>query len=151
MNKENSIKEFRSILLFLIFGFIISSPIKLHAQQPEIAIHDSIYLMKDLDPPMLRGTIIGMATITALQTKYPEVKKKDRKKGTVLIKIILDENGTVTNPVITESLGKEYDDEALRMIKVLQNQKWEIGLKDGKPVKVSILLPFDFDYKKMKK
>jgi TonB family protein len=137
--------KFRNHLILFIFLSVLSFPLKLHAQESVNAVSDSVYLMKDVDRAIIGGTMIGMSTITVFQTKYPDVKRKNRKKGSVIIKIILDQEGYVTNPTIVESLGKEYDDEAMRVTNILQSKKWQAGTKDGKAVKVSMLIPFTFD------
>ncbi len=140
----------KTLFVFFILGNIIICPADIKAQDIHLPEQDTIYEMKNLDKPLI-STFVGMAMIVIKQTTYPDVKKKNRKKGTVTVKIILDEEGNAINPIIIESLGKEYDEEAMRIVAFIQQKKWEIPLKSGVPVKTFITIPFTFDYKKMKK
>jgi TonB family protein len=114
----------------------------------QVAIQDSIYSIKDVDVQSAVGTLVSMSTIIVLQTKYPNVKRKERKKGQVTISVTLDKNGDVHNPVIKESLGSVYDHEALRVVELIKSKKWQAATKEGNPVSIQITLPFTFEYKK---
>jgi protein TonB len=48
----------------------------------------------------------------------------------------------VTNPVIEKGIGAGCDEEALRLVSAMP--QWTPGMQDGKPVKVSMKLPFQF-------
>jgi protein TonB len=60
----------------------------------------------------------------------------------VIVKFIIDETGKVTNPVIEKGIGAGCDEEALRLVSAMP--QWTPGMQDGKPVKVSMKLPFQF-------
>jgi len=72
---------------------------------------------------------VGNVTLTKFiknNLNYP----KDGEKGKVLISFIIDNLGKVTKPKIIESLNEIADDEALRIIRLLE---FYPGIQNGKP------------------
>ncbi len=55
-------------------------------------------------------------------------------RKTVKVKFVVNINGDVTDAVITQSAGAEFDTEVLRVISSMP--KWKPGTKNGKPVAV---------------
>lgn len=74
--------------------------------------------------------------------KYPEKAVKEKKTGKVLVNFVIDKEGNVTNPRVIRSVDPALDAEALRVVR--QMPKWKPGIKDGKPIEVSINIPFTF-------
>ncbi|MBK9013405.1 MAG: TonB family protein [Saprospiraceae bacterium] len=60
----------------------------------------------------------------------------------VVVKFVIEKDGSVTNPEIAKSVGFGCDEEVLRVINMMPN--WAPGKKDGKPVAVSFNLPVKF-------
>ncbi len=52
--------------------------------------------------------------------KYPKEAKKNKIEGTVIVKYTIDYKGKVTDAKIIKSLGHGCDEEALRVIKLLE-------------------------------
>lgn len=74
----------------------------------------------------------------------PEYTKEARNakiEGAVLIKCVIDENGIPTDLMVERSLDKGLDEKAIEAVK-----KWRFqpGLKDGKPVPVSVNIQINF-------
>lgn len=64
-------------------------------------------------------------------------------QGCVIVKIIVEKDGSVTNAQVVRSSGEQYmDREALRVVKSMP--KWSPGYKDGKPVRVYFSIPVMF-------
>jgi len=74
--------------------------------------------------------------------KYPEEAVKNKVQGQVVAEFVIDEQGAVTNPVITQGIGSGCDEEALRIISSMP--AWVPGTQDGQPVKVKMRLPIAF-------
>ena len=74
--------------------------------------------------------------------KYPEEAKAAKIEGTVRIKFVINEEGTLTSPMIIDGIGGGCDEEALRVLNSMPT--WKAGIQDGKPVKVEMELPFRF-------
>ncbi len=78
------------------------------------------------------------------QIKYPEIAKKAGVEGMVVIQFVVDETGSVADPVVVKGIGAGCDEEALR---VVQTAKFKPGKQRGKPVKVRFSLPIRFKLK----
>ena len=68
-----------------------------------------------------------------VEPEYSEEARKAKYQGVVVLKVIVDPSGRVTNPVVVSSLGLGLDEKAIEAVK-----KWRFrpGYKDGKPVPV---------------
>lgn len=74
--------------------------------------------------------------------KYPEEAVKNKVQGQVVAEFVIDEKGSVTNPVITQGIGSGCDEEALRILTLMP--AWIPGTQDGQAVKVKMKLPIVF-------
>lgn len=75
---------------------------------------------------------------------YPKEAQKKKLTGKTFVKFIVDENGVIVDPEIAKSSGYEIlDEEAKRVIMLMP--KWNAGMQNNKYVKVSILIPFNFN------
>jgi TonB family protein len=68
---------------------------------------------------------------------------ESRIEGKVVVQFIVDQNGTVVQPVITElSNDPRLNAEALRLVNAMP--KWKPGMQQGSPVAVRCILPIYF-------
>lgn len=74
--------------------------------------------------------------------RYPKEAQEKGIQGTVYIKFFVDENGKIINPTPITHLGGGLEEEGLRLVKSMPN--WLPAIKDGKPVKEELNLPFRF-------
>jgi len=74
--------------------------------------------------------------------RYPEEAKEKSFSGIVVIQFIIDGNGEIINPEIRRDIGGGCGEEALRVIKTMDN--WIPGKQDGKIVKTLYNLPVRF-------
>jgi len=109
------------------------------------------------------GVIVQLGGQTALtaflkvNVKYPYDDKMAKRQGVVMLRFIVEKDGSITNietvPVKKEVEGtKAMEEEAIRVVKAMP--KWEPGTQRGETVRVSFMMPFQFflgDDKKMKK
>jgi len=72
---------------------------------------------------------------------YPETAKDQGIEGKVLVKVIIDEAGTVIETSIIRGMNKDFDAAAMDAIK---KTKFTPGIKDNKPVKAEITIPVMF-------
>jgi len=63
-------------------------------------------------------------------------------EGRVFIKFIVDEEGTISEPEVVKGISKEFDNEAIRIFKLLP--KWKPGLQNGMALKVQMVYPVRF-------
>jgi periplasmic protein TonB len=73
---------------------------------------------------------------------YPESVRKNYIQGRVIVKFLVREDGSISNPAILRSLDSACDGEALQVIK--QMPRWKPGKQNGKAVPVELTLPVVF-------
>jgi TonB family protein len=77
--------------------------------------------------------------------KYPKEAIEKGIQGKVLVEFVIDEEGNVTDPHVIKSVDPILDKAALEMVAGFP--KWEPGMQNGVPVKVSMTLPLSFSLK----
>ena len=86
----------------------------------------------------------GVSAPRALDTPDPEYSEEARKakyQGTVVLWLIVDENGKPRDIKVARSLGMGLDQKA---IEAVRNWKFEPAMKDGRPVAVQINVEVNF-------
>ena len=74
--------------------------------------------------------------------KYPKDAKQNGIEGKVYVNFIVDKSGNVTEIKAMQSIGGGCDEEAIRVVKLLE--QWEPAIHNGKTVKVEYSLPINF-------
>lgn len=74
--------------------------------------------------------------------KYPKTAIDHAIEGRVIFNLEISEKGKITGITLTKGLFYECNQEAYYLIK--QMPDWIPGLKDGKPTKMSVLVPIPF-------
>ena len=105
------------------------------------AKNDSIYQIVDQMPEFPGGTE-ALLKFVANNVKYPEKAKDEEISGRVFISFVIEKDGSVSNVELKRGIGGGCDDEAVRVVKAMP--KWKPGIKDGKPVRVSYMMPINF-------
>lgn len=72
---------------------------------------------------------------------YPVSAKEAGVEGKVFVKVIIDEQGNVTETSIQKSVNEDCDKAAMDAIK---KTKFTPGIKDNKPVKAEVVIPVMF-------
>ena len=73
---------------------------------------------------------------------YPQAAVQAGIEGRVMVRFVVETDGSINDCTVFESLSKECDEEALRVVKGMP--KWKPGYKDGQPVSVGFFLPIRF-------
>lgn len=63
-------------------------------------------------------------------------------RGRVVVRFTVTDKGKIKDVTVVRSVNKAADEEAMRVVKSMPD--WEPGLKDGKPVNTSFVLPVVF-------
>lgn len=73
---------------------------------------------------------------------YPNMAMQDHITGKVLIRFVVNEDGSISNVEVVRGIGGGCDEEAKR---VVQNMpEWSPGMQNGRAVKVYFTLPINF-------
>ena len=92
--------------------------------------------------PEFPGGVEALMDYVSRNVKYPESAKENNLQGRVLVKFVIEKDGSVSNVEVGRGWGNELDDEAVRVVKAMP--KWKPGKQEGKPVRVSFMLPINF-------
>lgn len=73
---------------------------------------------------------------------YPSAARNSQAEGQVLVKFVIDTDGSVTDVEVLEGIHPALDAEAVRVIN--KSPRWKPGTKNGSPVRVSYTFPVIF-------
>ena len=126
------------LTIFLIFSLIILCV----SQGNESTEKKSIIFCGPTETaPEYKGGMSQYIKDIILNLKYPT---QDCIQGKVYISFVIDTIGKVTNVEIVRSFNKELDQEAIRVVKLLDN--WTPGAQRGKPINVKYTVPINFRF-----
>ena len=94
--------------------------------------------------PEYAGGIDAMFDFIKKNILYPALEKEEGMEGTVYLKIIVGEDGSISNPTVVRGIigHLNFEKEAIRVIQLMP--KWIPGENGGKKVIVEYMLPFKF-------
>jgi len=74
--------------------------------------------------------------------RYPAIARDKNQQGTVILQMIIEKDGTISNLKIIKNASEPLDKEALRTANLMP--KWDPGIYNGKPVRTRWTLPLTF-------
>ncbi|MBP5328169.1 MAG: energy transducer TonB [Bacteroidales bacterium] len=74
--------------------------------------------------------------------KYPKDALENGIQGTVVVKFVVEKDGTISNVKAIRKIGGGCDEEAVRVVKRMP--RWKPGKQRGKPVRTEFTLPIQF-------
>ena len=93
--------------------------------------------------PEYHGGMVEFVKWLTATLKYPDDALRRRMQGKVMISFIVEKDGTLTGLKVIKSAGKIFDDEALRVARLMP--QWKPGKADGKPCRSMIAIPIVFE------
>jgi len=102
---------------------------------------DTVYQIVD-EMPQYPGGEKAMMEYVAKNVKYPQEAKDKEIQGRVFVSFVIEKDGSVNEVKVMRGIGGGCDEEAVRVIKGMS--KWKPGKQDGKPVRVSYMMPINF-------
>lgn len=78
--------------------------------------------------------------------KYPAQARDNGTEGTVIVKFVVEKDGSISNSRIYKDLGDKCGEESLRVVNLMNelNMKWTPGKQLGKTVRVEFTLPVKY-------
>ncbi len=74
--------------------------------------------------------------------RYPEAAQQNDVQGRVIVKFVVEKDGSVTQAQIVKGVDKDLDKEALRVVNKMP--KWQAGKNNGVAVRSYFTLPVNF-------
>ena len=102
---------------------------------------EKVYDVVDL-PPSFPGGAAAMLSWISNHIQYPALAKENDISGRVVVQIIVEKDGSVSNVKIVRSVDPSLDREAVRVVSSMP--KWTPGRINGTPVRVKYTLPVAF-------
>ena len=92
--------------------------------------------------PSFPGGTEGLMRYLSKNIKYPVGAQKAGTQGRVVVEVIIDANGNVTNPKVSQGVDPLLDAEAIRV--TANMPKWQPGTQRGQAVNVRYTFPIIF-------
>jgi TonB family protein len=92
--------------------------------------------------PEYPGGLPELMKYISMNVHYPEAAMKTGTQGRVLVRFIVEEDGTVSDARVVQRVSDELDAEALRVVNAMP--KWTPGRQKSQPVRMKYTLPVSF-------
>lgn len=92
--------------------------------------------------PEFPGGMKAMLDFISKNIQYPESARQKGVQGKIIVKVVIDKDGSATQPILMRSVDSDLDKEALRIVELMP--KWKPGTQRGKAVKVEYTFPVIF-------
>ena len=97
------------------------------------------------DMPAFPGGMEAMSQFISSNIKYPADAKKQKVDGRVLVKFVVEKDGSITEVKVIKPAFPSLDAEAIRVVKAMP--KWKPGYQNGQAVRVQFAMPINFSLK----
>ena len=77
--------------------------------------------------------------------RYPDILDTSSVQGRVVVRFVIEKDGTVTNPKVVKSIDPVLDQEALRIVSIMP--KWIPAKMNGKAIRTTYTVPVNFRLK----
>ncbi|MBR4468667.1 MAG: TonB family protein [Bacteroidales bacterium] len=92
--------------------------------------------------PEFPGGVEALMDFVAKNVVYPQEAMDKEISGRVYVSFVIEKDGSVNEVKVMKGIGGGCDEEAVRVIKAMP--KWKPGKQEGKPVRVSYMMPIVF-------
>lgn len=100
-------------------------------------VYDKVEIMPSF--PGGQGELNQFISTTLI---YPAIAAKNGIQGRVVLRFVVDKDGTISDIKIQQSVDSSLDKEAIRVVKAMP--QWSPGMQEGEPVSVSFMMPINF-------
>lgn len=107
-------------------------------EEPEEA---EIFMVVE-EMPEFPGGMAECLKFLGKNIKYPTIARENGVQGRVIVQFVVNQDGSIVDPVVVRSVDPYLDKEALRVIKTMP--KWKPGKQRGKAVRVKYTVPVTF-------
>ena len=112
------------------------------ALEPKVEeVDDEIFVIVETKPEFPGGDAELMKFLFE-NLKYPSAARRMGIEGKVFVTMVVEKDGTITNPEVMRGFDTSCDNEALRVMNLMP--KWIPGKQRGKPVRVKVSFPISF-------
>ena len=92
--------------------------------------------------PEFPGGMAECMKFLSKNIKYPPISAENGIQGRVIVQFVVNQDGSIVDPVVVRGVDSHLDKEALRVIQMMP--KWKPGNQRGKAVRVKYTVPVMF-------
>lgn len=109
-------------------------------EEEEVVEQEIFQIVEEM--PSFPGGEQKLIEYVGKNVKYPQIARESGIKGRVFVSFVVEPDGSVSNVKVLRGIGGGCDEEAMRVVKSMP--KWKPGKQRGKAVRVSYMLPVNF-------
>ena len=106
-----------------------------------VAMEEEIYTTVDVMPEFPGGQATLMKWL-ASNVRYPQMAQENGISGRVIVKLVVEKDGSVSDVTVIRGVDKDLDREAMRVVRAMP--KWQPGKNNGQAVRCYYNLPVTF-------
>lgn len=110
-------------------------------EEEEPAEEEEIFMVVE-QMPEFPGGMAELMKFLSKNIKYPTIAQENGIQGRVIVQFVVNQDGSIVDPVVMRSVDPYLDKEALRVISTMP--KWKPGMQRGKAVRVKYTVPVTF-------
>ena len=103
---------------------------------------DEVYMKAETMPRFQNGDENNFRNWVMAHINYPEETLKSGKTGRVIVKFIVEKDGSIGDVSLLETFDKAAGEESIRVVE--SSPKWSAGMVKGKAVRVQYIMPINF-------
>ena len=112
-------------------------------EEPKVEKHEPEQILVAVEQPAeFKGGMGALMKWLGNNIRYPEAAQQNGVQGRVVVKFVVEKDGSVSQPTILKGVDKDLDQEAIRVVKRMP--KWQPGKNNGQPVRSYFQLPVTF-------
>ena len=93
-------------------------------------------------PPQFPGGMGEFYRFVAKTARYPASAREQNQQGKVILSMIVEKDGSLSNIKVVRGVSVDIDKEALRVMNL--SPKWEPGMENGRAVRAAYSVPISF-------
>lgn len=132
--------------IFFLAVILLSSVCVCVAQNEQLQSEDTTINTFVEVAPEYPGGQTALFSFLARTIEYPEEARVQGITGAVLVKFVIEKDGSVSNVEVVVPLHPALDEAAVRGVQKMP--KWKPGTIDGKPVRTFFKIPINFSMSK---
>ena len=107
----------------------------------EEVVDDQVFVKVERMPSFAGGDLNTFRTWFGSEFKYPAIAAENGIQGRLTVKFVVEKDGRLTNIEFLQSPDPIFNDEVRRVLN--KSPRWTPGTQQGKPCRVSYVLPID--------
>ena len=108
----------------------------------ENIVEEEIFVTAEEMPTFQGGDLSKFRNWVQSNVKYPQIALENGIQGNVVVKFVIEKDGTLSNIQVLQSPDKTLADAAVQVLQ--KSPKWKPGKQRNKPVRVTYTLPVSF-------